>query len=81
MSAAFVAAAEAQHFQNNFLNASSAARAQLIINVAARNLHNSQIINMLQNININDTAPQNRMKVDSIYFACQQLRAFPDFKC
>ena len=70
-----------QQFQNNFLNASSADRAQLIINVAARNLHNNQIINMLQNININDTAPQSRTKVDSIYFVCQQLRAFPDFKC
>lgn len=81
MSAAVAAAAAVQQFQNNFLNASSAARSQLIINVAARNIHNSQIINLLQNININDTQIQNRTKVDSIHFVCQQLRAFPDFVC
>ena len=74
-------------FLNAFVNRSSAARAQLVAEVVQKNSTNNQIGNLVQNVNLNYSPNKNqtlemseRRRADNIYFVCQQLRAFPDFK-
>jgi len=67
-------------FQNQFIKASSSDRAQLRIRVSHVNSGNSQIGNLLQNIDVNDVSPKNRGKPSSIFFVCAMLKAFPEFK-
>ena len=74
-------------FKSAFINASSATRSQIIWQVSQANADNPQIGNMLSNLDVNykvmkdpkDEAIQRR-RADNIYFVCQQLEAFPNFK-
>lgn len=73
-------------FQNAFLRASSAERAQLLFRVSQAN-PDPQIGNLLQNLDVNyrpnrDTKIEavERRKPTNIYFVCQMLQAFPNFK-
>jgi hypothetical protein len=73
-------------FQQAFLHASSADRAQLLIRVSQAN-PDAQIGNLLQNIDVNyrpnrdqKLEAQERRKASNIYFVCQMLQAFPHFK-
>lgn len=74
-------------FQQAFLHASSSDRAQLVFKVSQANLDNPQIGNLLQNLDINyrtnrdqRVETQERRKPSNIYFVCQMLQAFPNFK-
>ena len=67
-------------FQMKFTKASGSERAQLVSQVSQANSGNTQIGNLLQNIDINDVLPTNRRKASSIFFICSMLRAFPEFK-
>ena len=67
-------------FQNQFIKASSSERAQLLIRVSQLNSGNSQIGNLLQNLDVNDVLYKNRGKPSSIFFVCAMLKAFPEFK-
>jgi hypothetical protein len=73
-------------FQQAFLHASSADRAQLVFKVSQANSE-SQIGNLLQNLDLNyrpnkdqKLEAQERRKASNIYFVCQMLQAFPQFK-
>lgn len=66
---------------------SSADRAQFIYKVAQANSDNPQIGNLVQNLDVNykpqkdqKLEAQQRRKADNIYFVCQMLQAFPNFK-
>ena len=67
-------------FQGQFVNASSSERAQLLTRVSQANSGNSQIGNLLQNVDVNDVSPKNKGKATSIFFVCSMLKAFPEFK-
>lgn len=74
-------------FQQSFLRMSSGERAQLVNQVTQANSDNSQIGNLLQNIDVNyrvnkdqKLEAQERRKASNIYFVCQMLQAFPTFK-
>lgn len=74
-------------FQRDFLLASSPNRAAILQKVQAQNQHNSQILNLLANVNINYTPNKNpalesqeRRKADNIFFICSMLNAFQDFR-
>lgn len=74
-------------FQQAFLHSSSADRAQLVFKVSQANSDNPQIGNLLQNLDLNyrpnrdqKVEAQERRKPTSIYFVCQMLQAFPNFK-
>lgn len=61
--------------QLRFLQMNSAERAAWIGRVR-QHVQNDQFINLLSNVDINDTNPKNRGSPTSIYFICQQLSAF-----
>jgi hypothetical protein len=67
-------------FQSAYLNANGGQRAQLIQTVTQLNANETQIGNLLVNLNLNDVSKANRMRPDNIYFVCAQLLAFPTFK-
>jgi hypothetical protein len=73
-------------FQQAFLHASSGERAQLVFRVSQAN-PDPQIGNLLQNIDVNyrpnrdqKAEASERRKPTNIYFVCQMLQAFPNFK-
>ena len=73
-------------FQQAFLKASSAERAQLVFRVTQAN-PDPQIGNLLQNLDVNyrpskdqKTEAAERRKASNIYFVCQMLQAFPNFQ-
>ena len=73
-------------FQQSFLHASSSERAQLIFRVSQAN-PDLQIGNLLQNLDINyrpnrDSKAEaaERRRPTNIYFVCQMLQAFPNFR-
>lgn len=73
-------------FLQTFLHASSGDRAQLLIQVAQAN-PDPQIGNLLQNVDVNYRPNRDqkleaaeRRKASNIYFVCQMLQAFPNFK-
>jgi hypothetical protein len=73
-------------FLQTFLHASSADRAQLLIRVSHAN-PDPQIGNLLQNVDVNYRPNRDqkleaaeRRKPSNIYFVCQMLQAFPNFK-
>lgn len=74
-------------FRSDFINASSATRSQLIWQVSQANAANPQIGNMISNLDVNykvlkdqKAEATQRRRADNIYFVCQQLEAFPNFK-
>lgn len=74
-------------FQQAFLSMSSGERAQFIYKVAQANSDNPQIGNLVQNLDVNyrpqkdqKLEAQQRRKADNIYFVCQMLQSFPNFK-
>lgn len=73
-------------FQNAFLRASSSERAQLVFRATQAN-PDPQIGNLLQNLDINYRQNRDakleaveRRKPTNIYFVCQMLQAFPNFR-
>ena len=83
----FLARMSVSRFQQTFLRLSSGERAQLLYKVAQANSDNSQIGNLVQNLDVNykpnkdqKMEAQQRRKADNIYFVCQMLQAFPTFK-
>ncbi len=73
-------------FQQAFLHASSGERAQLVFRVSQAN-PDAQIGNLLQNLDVNyrpnkdqKQEAMERRKASNIYFVCQMLQAFPNFK-
>ncbi len=65
-------------FQQDFLSASPGARAQIVQAAVQQNMANSQILNLISNVDYNASQSSNR--ADNIFFICRMLRAFPDFK-
>lgn len=60
---------------NKFRTLPSSSRAQLISN--ARNyIQDTSFLNLLSNLDVNDTDPKNKTRPSSIYFVCAQMRAF-----
>ena len=75
-----------QRFLQEFVRSSSGERAQLVFRVTQAN-PDSQIGNLLQNLDLNyrpnrdqNAEAQERRKPTNIYFVCQMLQAFPNFK-
>ncbi len=73
-------------FQQAFLHSSSGERAQLVFRVTQAN-PDPQIGNLLQNLDVNyrpnkdqKQEAMERRKASNIYFVCQMLQAFPNFK-
>ena len=67
-------------FQNAFIAANSAVRAQVLQTANTLNAGNAGVQNLLANLDLNDTSQKNRMKVSNIFFICAQLLAFDNFK-
>lgn len=77
----------AQRFQSEFLKSPSQKRAALIQKVVALNQQNTEILNLLANVDINYKPNTNLIqeaaswrRADNIYFICKMLTAFPDFR-
>jgi hypothetical protein len=73
-------------FQQAFLHSSSSERAQLVFRISQAN-PDPQIGNLLQNLDINYRPNRDakieaveRRKPTNIYFVCQMLQAFPNFR-
>ncbi len=82
----FFVSMSVSRFQQAFLHASSGERAQLLSRVSQAN-PDPQIGNLLQNVDINyrpnrdsKVEAAERRKPSNIYFVCQMLQAFPNFK-
>jgi hypothetical protein len=67
-------------FRIAFVGASGAGRVQIIQRAVEANKANSNIVNLLANVDYNDVTPKNRTRASSIHFIVQQLQAFPDFQ-
>jgi hypothetical protein len=70
-------------FLSDFLSSSPGSRVALVQRVVSQNQHNSNIINLLANVDYNykegkDNSAKNRP--DNIFFICRMLNAFPDFR-
>jgi len=70
--------ASVSEFQKKFLAARGMDRVQLVTQTANLN-SNDQIKNLLQNIDMNDTSQNNKVKASNIYWVCGQLMAFSNF--
>jgi hypothetical protein len=69
----------ASTFKETFLKTEPSERFSLILRITNFN-NDNMITNLLATLNINDILYKNCNKVDNIYFICQQLRAFTNFK-
>jgi hypothetical protein len=74
-------------FRKDFIAASTGQRAALVQNVVNQNQSNSQIVNLLANVDYNYKKNPNPLleakewnKANNIFFICKMLNAFPDFK-
>ena len=65
-------------FQMDFMNLTADKRFDYITMMLSYN-PNYQIKNLLQTINLNDTAEVNKEKTDNIFWVCGQLLSYPDF--
>ena len=70
---------EPAKFRGRFLSLMPAERFQYIQQVTTRN-NDTQITNLLSNLNVNDVDKRNSTRPDNIYFVTNQLAAFPNFK-
>lgn len=61
--------------QRRFLQMNSGERAVWIGKIR-QHVNNDQFVNLFANLDVNDTNPKNRGSPSSIYFACNQVRAF-----
>ena len=67
-------------FQNAFLAANSAVRAQVVHAANTVNAGNSGVLNLLANLDLNDISKRNSTRPSNIFFVCAQLLAFDNFK-
>ena len=67
------------HFKTAFISASISERSQLIIRTMGVNEKYSQIVNLLQMIDINTTELNKKMLSTNIHYICLQLTQFPEF--
>ena len=73
-------ASRVNQFKSMFLSANGGERFQLLQRISQINADTTQIGNLLQTVNVNDTSIQNKHRSDNIHFVCAQLLAFPNFR-
>jgi len=64
-------------FLNKFRTLVPAKRAQMVLD-APNHICDTNFLNMLSNLDLNDVDPKNKSRPSSIYFVCGQMRAFHD---
>ena len=76
-----------ERFRKDFIAASTGQRAALVQKVVSQNQANSQIVNLLANVDYNYKKNPNPLleakewnKANNIFFICKMLSAFADFQ-